>query len=113
MLQLSKKAILILLACLSLTGCIQVYKKDIIQGNYLTQEMCTKLKKGMTKEQVQEIMGTPALVSVIDLTRWDYFYSFKPGKSPQTEKKLLSLHFSNNTLASYSGDLKLNLPKKL
>ena len=35
-----------------------VYKLDINQGNYVTQDMVDKLKVGMTTSQVQGVLGT-------------------------------------------------------
>ena len=35
------------------------YKMEIQQGNFVTQEMVSRLKPGMTRDQVRFIMGTP------------------------------------------------------
>ena len=37
------------------------YKVDIQQGNFVSSEMLSKLKPGMTKEQVRFVLGTPLL----------------------------------------------------
>ena len=40
-----------------------VYKIDINQGNYLSQDMVDKLKVGMTPAQVKQVLGTPLITS--------------------------------------------------
>ena len=50
-----------LLAALALSGCGLVYKMEINQGNYVTQEMVAQLKPGMTRDQVRFVLGTPLL----------------------------------------------------
>ena len=40
-----------------------VYKLDINQGNYLSQDQVDRLKVGQTKQQVRAILGTPLVVS--------------------------------------------------
>jgi outer membrane protein assembly factor BamE len=53
-----------------------VYKLDINQGNYLSQDMVDKLRVGQTKAQVRQLLGTPLVVSVFRDSRWDYVYEF-------------------------------------
>ncbi|MCA9749838.1 MAG: outer membrane protein assembly factor BamE [Romboutsia sp.] len=92
-------------ACtLSLVGCVSVYKKDVQQGNYINQKMLDKLKIHQSKMEVQEILGSPALVPVFNLNRWDYHYYFVNNEEHTTTKKSLSLFFDQNGLSSYSGD---------
>jgi hypothetical protein len=50
--------VLLLAACLA--GCNFVYKIDVQQGNYVTQDVVQKLKPGMTKLEVRTLLGTPA-----------------------------------------------------
>ena len=66
-----------LLSAILLFGCgsgertIKPYKMDIQQGNVVTSEMLLKLRPGMSKSQVQFIMGTPLLVDSFHTNRWD------------------------------------------
>ena len=48
------------------------YQVPIAQGNIISLEMLSKLEKGLTKVQVQYIMGTPSVKDPYDSTRWDY-----------------------------------------
>src|SRR6478609_10052008 len=53
-----------------------VYKIDINQGNYLSQDAVDKLKVGMTQPQVKQLLGTPLVTSPFRADRWDYVYEF-------------------------------------
>ena len=54
-----------------------VYKIDINQGNYISQDMVDKLKEGQTKQQVRLVLGTPLIASVFRDNRWDYTYEYR------------------------------------
>lgn len=59
-----------------LAGCsfFSVYKRDIPQGNLVTESMVSQLKTGMTREQVVYVMGNPLLDNAFDANQWDYIY---------------------------------------
>jgi len=80
-----------------------VYKLDINQGNYLSQDMVDKLKVGQTKLQVRQLLGTPLLVSPFRETRWDYVYEFtRQGKV--REHRQFTVYFVEEKLARWEGD---------
>lgn len=81
------------------------YKIDIQQGNVITQEMINQLRPGMTRAQVQYVMGTPLLEDTFNRDRWDYIYSLQPG-GKEREQKTVTLLFENDQLNSIQGDLK-------
>ena len=61
-----------------------VYKLDVNQGNYLTQDMVDRLKVGQTEAAGAPVLGTPLVASAFRDNRWDYVYEFKaagPGRS--------------------------------
>lgn len=90
-----------------MTGCIRIFKSEIRQGNHVEQAMLDELRVGMDKEEVQQIMGTPALVPIINTNRWDYHYRYTPSTVNKKEKfveKSLSLYFVQGKLKYYSGD---------
>ncbi|XKM13980.1 outer membrane protein assembly factor BamE [Orbaceae bacterium ac157xtp] len=70
------------MALFLLSGCSfvdrWVYRPDINQGNYVTQDAVDKLEKGQTKEQVQFIMGSPMLTSIYGDDIWYYVFREKP-----------------------------------
>ena len=48
------------------------YQVPVSQGNIISLDMISKLETGLTKAQVQYIMGTPSIKDPFNLNRWDY-----------------------------------------
>jgi outer membrane protein assembly factor BamE len=94
----------ILLAAALISACGKlVYKQDIQQGNVLDQDAVSQLEQGMTKRQVQVLLGTPSVTSPFHSDRWDYMNTYAPrGSKPQ--KRVLTLFFEDNRLASMEGN---------
>lgn len=85
------------------TGCGVIYKVDINQGNLLDEGTVNQLEIGMTKRQVQVLMGTPSIQSPFHQSRWDYTASIsRRGRAP--EIRTLTLTFDGDRLASIEGD---------
>ncbi len=103
--------ILILTGTMLLTSCGSVtsfafpgvYRLSIPQGNIITQDMIDQLRPGLTKRQVNFIMGTPLVKDTFDQDRWDYLYSFQPGGGERVQERL-TLYFENNQLTYFTGD---------
>lgn len=92
-----------LLAAGALCACSSLaYKQDIQQGNVLDNEDVTQLETGMTKRQVQVLLGTPSIRSPFHTDRWDYMNSYAPG-GEDPEMRVLTLFFENGALASIEG----------
>ena len=85
------------------TSCGVIYKVPVNQGNLLEQDMVDSLKPGMTKRQVELIMGTPSVVSPFDADTWSYTSSFKR-RNHKADVKTLTLTFEENLLAKIEGD---------
>lgn len=85
-------------------GPLAIYKRDIQQGNILTQDMVAKLRTNLSKSQVTKILGSPTLISNYHQDQWHYFYSFKSGDGKINKKKDLSLYFRGDNLKAYKGD---------
>lgn len=104
--------VLAVLAAVGLAGCkympdlpvVGPYRIDIQQGNYLSQEMVSQLKPGMTKEQVRFVLGTPLVTDIFHGERWDYVY-YREVERGKREQRRLSVFFENNVLARVSGDV--------
>lgn len=62
-----------------LTSMFKPYRADVIQGNFVSREMAEALKPGMSKEQVQAILGTPLLNTIFNQDRWEYVFSLRQG----------------------------------
>jgi outer membrane protein assembly factor BamE len=80
-----------------------VYKIDVNQGNYLSQDMVDKLKVGMTKQQVKLTLGTPLVSSAFRDQRWDYVYEFsRQGKV--REHRNFTVYFTDDKVVRWEGD---------
>jgi outer membrane protein assembly factor BamE len=68
----------------SFLGFITPYRIEIVQGNAVTKEQAGAVRPGMSREQVQAILGTPMLADPFHAQRWDYVFSMRrPGTSVQ------------------------------
>jgi outer membrane protein assembly factor BamE len=80
-----------------------VYKLDINQGNYLSQDMVDRLRAGQTRQQVKLILGTPLITSPFHANRWDYVYEFKR-QGQRLEHRTFAVYFVDDKLARWEGD---------
>ena len=88
-----------------LAGCMLApHKIDIQQGNFLTQDMVSQLKQGMTKEQVRVALGTPLLNDIFHGERWDYLY-WREDPAGKREQRRLTVFFDDGKLARVEGDI--------
>ncbi len=110
---MSMKKLLIIITCfaiLCLSGCSitewrLVYKIDVQQGNVITQETVNQLQPGMTRQQVQYVVGSPMVTDVFHQDRWDYLYLMEPGRG-KAEREHVSLFFEDDALVRISGTLR-------
>ena len=94
----------LLLGACALPDFMAPYRIDIQQGNYITQEMVSQLKPGMSKEQVRFVLGTPLVTDIFHAERWDYVYSFDRRGQPR-EQRRLAVFFQDGKLARLDGDV--------
>jgi outer membrane protein assembly factor BamE len=79
------------------------YKVEVVQGNFVSREQVEALQKGMTSEQVRNILGTPLVTSLFHGERWDYVFTLRrQGVAPQQRR--LTVFFSNGALERFEGD---------
>jgi outer membrane protein assembly factor BamE len=93
------------LAALALSGC--VYRIDIQQGNLLDDDDIAQVDIGMTKSQVQFLLGTPMVADSFHRDRWDYAYYYRRGRSPDVVKRWIVVYFENDRVARIERDLEL------
>jgi outer membrane protein assembly factor BamE len=95
---------LTLAACICLHGCgYFVYKMDVQQGNYVTQDVVGRVKTGMTKAEVRQVLGTPLLSDPFHANRWDYYFSSEKGRHKE-DRTQLSIFFENDRVVSVKGE---------
>ena len=80
------------------------YRMVIQQGNFVSQEMVSQLKLGMTKEQVRYVLGTPLVTDIFHADRWDYVF-YRELADGKREQRNLSVIFEKDKLARVLGDL--------
>ena len=83
---------------------ITPYRMEIQQGNFVSQDMVSQLKPGMSKEQVRFILGTPLVTDIFHAERWDYVY-WRETSDGRREQRRLIVHFDKGQLARIDGDV--------
>lgn len=77
-----------------LSGC--VYRIDIQQGNVVEQEDVEQVEVGMTRSQVQFLLGTPMVSDTFHENRWDYTYYFRQGRSRDIQRRWFIVYFEED-----------------
>ena len=54
------------------TSLLTLYKADINQGSVLERFKINQLKVGMSKAQVQDLIGSPSIIDPFHNNQWDY-----------------------------------------
>ena len=68
----------------------------------LMQDVVARVKPGMTKAEVRQILGTPLLADVFHANRWDYYFrSEKRGQL--VEQNRFSVFFENERVTRVEG----------
>ena len=84
---------------------VSPYRMEIQQGNFLTQEMVSQLKLGMSKDQVRFALGTPLITDSFHADRWDYVFRRQRSGSKELEQQKLAVFFVDGKLVRTEGDL--------
>jgi outer membrane protein assembly factor BamE len=84
---------------------LKPYRMEIQQGNFVSQEDVSKLKPGMSKEQVRFVLGTPLLTDIFHADRWDYVYRREKANSNVVEQRRIAVFFKDGKLARVEGDV--------
>ena len=89
----------------TITDRVNPYRIDVRQGNYIDQDMVSQLRRGMTRDQVRFVLGTPLVVDMFRQDRWDYVYLYQPGRGAKAERRTLSVFFVDDLLDHVRGDV--------
>lgn len=100
---------LTLISLLATAGCSSlrfpgVYRIDIPQGNFVTEDMLSELQPGMSPEQVRYVLGAPTLVDPFTPDLWLYPMTYRPGKG-ENVSQTISVHFENGAYSRYEGEV--------
>lgn len=99
-----RKLLLVLSISLLTAGCGIIYKQPIYQGNLLEKTAIDQLQAGMSKQQVQVLIGTPSIEDPFHQNRWDYTSTQRVDRLGTTSRKNLTLWFENDALTKWEGD---------
>jgi outer membrane protein assembly factor BamE len=80
-----------------LAGC--VYRLDIQQGNVIEMESVEQVQVGMTRSQVQFLLGTPTISDTFHDDRWDYPYYLRKGRQRSVERRWFVIFFEEDRVA--------------
>jgi outer membrane protein assembly factor BamE len=90
---------------LFLSAC--VYRMDIQQGNLLKDSDIDRVQVGMTRSQVQFLLGTPMVADSFHRDRWDYAYYFHHGRSREYQQRWIIVYFENERVAKLERNVEL------
>ena len=101
-------AVLFLVSCGSArlpAPVVSPYRMEIQQGNFVSQEMLSQLKLGMTKDQVRFVMGTPLITDSFHADRWDYVFRRQKPSSSELEHHKFAAFFEGGKLVRMESDV--------
>lgn len=67
--------LLLTIALLASAGGCAVYRPEVRQGNFIDEAKFAQVQPGMTRAQVEFLLGPPMLVDPFHHDRWDYVYT--------------------------------------
>ncbi len=73
---------------------------DINQGNYLTANDVSKIRVGMTQQQVAYALGTPLMSDPFGTNTWFYVFRQQPGHEGVTQQTLTLTFNSSGVLTN-------------
>jgi outer membrane protein assembly factor BamE len=71
-------------------GLVTPYRVEIVQGNVLTKELVSRVKPGMERAQVRDLLGSPLLADIFHDNRWDYAFSIKRQGAPSQARHVIA-----------------------
>ncbi len=95
-------ALAALAAGMLLGGC--VYRLNIQQGNLIDKASLDKVQVGMTRSQVEFLLGTPMIADSFHQDRWDYPYYLSVGRKREYKKSWFAVYFKNDRVARIDRD---------
>ncbi len=99
-----KTIFIAIIAIVSFQGC--VYRMDIPQGNGVDAKKLQQLKLGMTRSQVEFLLGSPAIVDLYHPHQANYVSYLYNGKTQKsTLKKMILTYDDKGVLTKIEGKL--------
>jgi outer membrane protein assembly factor BamE len=98
-----RKFLLVAALAAATAGCGILYKQPIYQGNLIEKSAADQLQAGMSKQQVEKLLGTPSIQDPFHHDRWDYMASERSSRLGHVDVKDLTLWFENDALVKWEG----------
>ena len=99
-----RKLLFVLVLAMSTAGCGVLYRQPIYQGNLLDPAAVEQLQAGMSKQQVQTLLGSPSISDPFHEDRWDYVATQRTGRQGDVEVRNFTLWFEGGQLARWEGE---------
>lgn len=99
-----RKLLLISALALTTAGCGILYKQPIYQGSLLEKTQVDQLQPGMSKQQVESLIGSPSISDPFHQNRWDYTSSERINRRGTTQVRNMTLWFENDALKTWEGE---------
>ena len=107
---MNKPLLLALAGLFAVAGCsaervsnFPSYKLTVIQGNELDPRAVVSLQPGMSRDQVQLLLGTPLLRDPFHANRWDYTFNIARNGVVE-DLRVLTVYFDNDRLVRAEGN---------
>lgn len=71
-------------------GIFTPYRVEVVQGNVLTKEMVERVKPGMNRAQVRDLLGSPLLADIFHGERWDYAFTIRRQGAESQSRKVVA-----------------------
>ncbi|MDO4435473.1 MAG: outer membrane protein assembly factor BamE [Cardiobacteriaceae bacterium] len=73
-----------------------LYKADLTQGNVYGSQQLAQLQRGMSRDEVHQLFGTPVVVDPFRPNEDQYIYYYASGSSRQTYQRTLTIYYQDN-----------------
>lgn len=102
---IQKFTITLIAAATLLTSACSIYRLDTRQGNALDKEDIAELALGMTRDQVRDILGSPAVSDPFQPDRDDYVYYFRKEGRGEKHRSRVTVFYSEDVVAKIDKNL--------
>lgn len=82
------------LVVISAGGC--AFRMDVQQGNIVELDDLNQVREGMTRSQVQFLLGSPLISDPFHADRWDYTYFYRQGRRRDVSRHWVTIHFEDD-----------------
>ena len=92
------------LLALTVAGCGVIYRQPVYQGNLMDKAAVDQLQAGMSRDQVQALLGTPSIADPFHHDRWDYTATERTGRVGDAQVRNFTVYFENDAVTRWEGD---------